>query len=72
MDRWIGGTGMKNGLPSSQTRQPNTQPRTQLDERRVQRQLLLQSVGDQDGDDEPVDTDDTGHDDGDNVCPATH
>jgi hypothetical protein len=32
--------------------------------------LLCQAVGDQDRDDETVDTNDTSHDDGDNVCTA--
>lgn len=55
-------------VPSSQTRQTDAQSCSELDEGGVERQLLLQTVGDEDGDDEPVNTDDTGHDDRDDVC----
>ena len=56
------------GETSSHTRQTNGQTGTELDEAGEERSLLLQTVGDQDRDDETVDTDDTSHDDGDNVC----
>lgn len=51
-------------IPSSQTRQPDGQTGTELNERGVERNVLFQAVGDEDGNDEAVDTDDTGHDNG--------
>ena len=40
----------------------------ELDEVRKERRLLFQTVRDENGDDETVDTDDTSHDDGNDVC----
>lgn len=57
-----------NGKTSSHTRQTDGETGTELDEAGEERSLLLQAVGDQDRDDETVDTNNTGHDDGDNVC----
>lgn len=55
------------GKPGGQTGQTDGQTSTKLDEVGKQRGPLRQAVGDQDGNDETVDTDDTSHDDGDNV-----
>lgn len=51
-------------IPSSKTRQPDGQTGTELDEGSVERNVLFQAVGDEDGNHEAVDTDDTGHDNG--------
>lgn len=63
------GKGSQNGksLPSSQTRQADAQTRAELDEGSIEWEFLGQAVGDEDTDDEAVDTNDTGHDDGDDV-----
>lgn len=58
---------MELNLPSGKTSQTDSETSTQLDETSVQRKLLLKVVGDKDGHDETVDTDDTSHDNGDNV-----
>ena len=63
-----GVTDNTNGETSSHTRQTDRETGTELDEAGEEGSLLLQTVGDQDGDDETVDTDNTSHDDGDNVC----
>jgi hypothetical protein len=57
-----------NGETSSHTRQTDRETSTELDEAGEERDLLGQAVGDQDRDDETVDTNNTSHDDGDNVC----
>jgi len=62
-----GVTDNTNGETSSHTRKTNRETGTELDEAGEEGGLLLQTVGDQDGDDETVDTDNTSHDDGDNV-----
>jgi len=62
-----GVTNNTNGETSSHTRKTNRETGTELDEAGEEGCLLLQTVGDQDGDDETVDTDNTSHDDGDNV-----
>jgi len=62
-----GVTDNTNGETSSHTRKTNRETGTELDEAGEEGCLLLQTVGDQDGDDETVDTDNTSHDDGDNV-----
>lgn len=64
---YTGVTNDANGETSSHTRQTNRETGTELDEAGEQRSFLLQTVGDQDRDDETVDTNDTSHDDGDNV-----
>lgn len=58
--RWKEGA----NIPSSKTRQPDGQTGTELNEGGVERKILFQAVGDEDGNDEAVDTDDTGHDNG--------
>jgi len=50
-----------------QTGETDGEAGAELDEARVQGRLLLQVVGDEDADDQAVDADDTGHDDGDDV-----
>jgi hypothetical protein len=54
-------------LPSGKTSQTDSKTSTQLNETSVKRKLLLKVVGDKDGHDEAVDTNDTSHDNGDNV-----
>lgn len=54
-------------LPRSETSQTDSQTGTELDETGVKRELLGQVVGDQDRHDKTVDTNDTSHDNGDNV-----
>jgi len=56
-----------NGETSSHTRQTNRKTGTELDKAGEKGDLLGQAVGDQDRDDETVDTNDTSHDDGNNV-----
>jgi hypothetical protein len=54
---------------SSHTRKADCKASAELDETRVERiAVLCETVRDQDRDDETVDTDDTSHNDGDNVC----
>lgn len=62
-----GVTNNTNSKTSGKTSQTDSETSTQLDETSVQRKLLLKVVGDKDGHDETVDTDDTSHDNGDNV-----
>lgn len=54
-------------LPSSKTSQADSQTGAELDETSVQGELLGQVVGDQDRHDQTVDTNNTRHDNGDNV-----
>ena len=54
-------------LPSSETSKTDGETSTELDETSVERESLSQVVGDQDRHDETVDTNDTSHDNGDNV-----
>jgi len=56
-----------NGETSSETSKTDRETSTELDESGVERKLLLEVVGNQDGDDETVDTNDTSHNDGNNV-----
>jgi len=59
------------GETSSETGQTDSETSTELDETSEQGvAVLLQTVGDQDGNDEAVDTDDTSHNDGDDVYSA--
>jgi hypothetical protein len=60
-------TDNSDGKASSHTRETDGETSTELDEVGVERRVLLEAVGDQDGHDETVDTNDTSHDDGDNV-----
>ena len=48
--------------------EPDSQARTQLDEAGKQGGVLTQVVRDEHADHEPVDGNDTSHDDGNNVC----
>jgi hypothetical protein len=57
-----------NGETSSHTGKTDGETSTELDEVGEERGVLLQAVGDQDGHDETVDTNNTSHDDRDNVC----
>lgn len=54
-------------VPSGQTSQTDGKTSTQLNETSVKRELLSQVVGDQDRHDQTVDTNNTSHDDGDDV-----
>jgi hypothetical protein len=56
-----------NGETSGHTRQTDGQTGTELNEAGEEADLLLQTVGDQDRDDKTVDTNNTSHDDGNNV-----
>lgn len=56
-----------NSETSSKTGQTDSKTGAELDESSVQGELLGQVVGDQDRDDQTVDTNDTSHDNGDNV-----
>lgn len=55
-------------LPRSKTGQTDTKTRAQLDETCEEGEFLLQVVRDQDRDHQAVDTDDTSHNDRDNIC----
>ena len=55
------------GETSSHTGETDSETSTELDEVGEERRVLLQAVGDEDGHDETVDTNNTSHDDGDNV-----
>ena len=63
-----GVTDNTNGETSSHTRKTNRETGTELDEASEQRLLLGKLVGDQDGNDETVNGNDTSHNDGNNVC----
>ena len=56
-----------NGKAGCETGKTDRQAGTELYEACEEGSLLLEVVGDQDGDDEPVDTDDTSHDNGDDI-----
>jgi hypothetical protein len=56
-----------NGEPGGKTSKTDRQPSTELDESSIQRKLLLQAIGDKDRHDQAVDTDNTSHNDGNNV-----
>lgn len=63
-------TGITNdadGETSSETGETDRETGTELDEASVQGESLLEVVGDKDRDDETVDTNNTSHDNGDNV-----
>jgi hypothetical protein len=55
-------------LPRSETSKTDRQTSTELDETSVEREVLSQVVGDQNRHDKTVDTNNTRHDNGDNVC----
>jgi hypothetical protein len=56
------------GEAGSETSQADGQTSTELDEASVEGKLLLQAIGNEDGHDETIDTNDTSHNDGHNVC----
>ena len=56
-----------NGETSSHTRQTDGKTSAELNKVGKQRRVLAQAVGDKHGHDETVDTNDTRHDDGNNV-----
>lgn len=56
-----------NGKAGSKTSETDRETSTELDETSVQRKILSQAIGDEDGDDQAVDTNDTSHNDGNNV-----
>ena len=58
-----------NGETGSETGETDGQTGTELDEAREEGDILLEAVRDKHGHDQAVDTDDTSHNDGDNVYP---
>lgn len=56
-----------NGETSSETSETDSETSTELDETCVKRELLLQTIGDKNRHDQTVNTNDTGHNDGNNV-----
>lgn len=63
-------TGITNdadGETSGETGETDSETGTELDETSVQGESLLEAIGDKDRDDETVDTNNTSHDNGDNV-----
>lgn len=56
-----------NGETGSETSKTDGKASTELDEASEQGQVLLETIGDKDGDDETVDANDTSHNDGNNV-----
>ena len=57
-----------NGKASGETGKTDRETGTKLDEAGVECHILREVVRDEDGHDQAVDTNDTGHNDGDNVC----
>lgn len=57
-----------NSKPSSKTSETDGKTSTKLDKTGVEREVLLQAIGDKDGYDETIDTNDTSHNNGYNVC----
>lgn len=62
-----GVTNNTNSETSSETSETDSETSTELNETGVQAELLLETIGNQDRNDEAVDTNDTSHDNGDNV-----
>jgi hypothetical protein len=60
-------TNNTNGETGGKTSKTDGQTSAELNEARVQGKVLLQAIGDKDRHDETVDTNDTSHNDGDNV-----
>lgn len=60
-------TNNTDGEAGSKTSQTDSQTSTELDEASVQREFLLETVGDEDRHDQTVDTNDTSHNDWNNV-----
>lgn len=57
-----------NGETSSKTSETDGKTSTELDETGVEGDVLLKTIGNKDGNDETVDTNNTSHNNGDNVC----
>ena len=57
-----------NGETSSETSKTDGETSTELNEASEQRKILLETVGDKNRDDETVDTNNTSHNDRNNVC----
>jgi hypothetical protein len=57
-----------NGEASSETCKTDGETSTELNEASEQGKILLETIGDKNGDDKTVDTDNTSHNDGNNVC----
>lgn len=57
-----------NGETSSETCKTDGETSTELNEASEQGKILLETIGDKNGDDETVDTNNTSHNDGNNVC----
>lgn len=60
-------TNNTDGKTSSETSETDRETSTKLNEASVEREVLLETIGDQDGNDEAVNTNDTSHNNGDNV-----
>lgn len=60
-------TNNTDGKTSSETSETDRETGTKLNEASVEREILLETIGDQDGNDEAVDTNDTSHNNRDNV-----
>lgn len=56
-----------NGKSSSKTSKTHRETSTELDKTSVERKVLSQTIGDENRDDQTVDTNDTSHNDGYNV-----
>jgi hypothetical protein len=56
-----------NGETSSETSKTDGETSTELNETSVEGKILSKTIGNQDGDDQTVDTNDTSHNNGDNV-----
>lgn len=61
-------TNNTNGETGSKTSKADGETSAELDETGEERQILSKVVGDEDGDDETVNGNDTSHNDGNNVC----
>ena len=61
-------TNNANSKTCGETGKADSKARAKLDEAGEEGEFLLELVGDQDRYHQPVDTDDTSHDDGDDVC----
>lgn len=57
-----------NGETSSKTSKTDRETSTELDESSIEGKLLRQAIGNENGNDKAVNTNDTSHDDGNNVC----
>lgn len=60
-------TNNTDGKTSSETSETDRETGTKLNEASVEREVLLETIGDQDGNDEAINTNDTSHNNRDNV-----